>query len=137
PICWLLVAGRLPFAAARQGLGPAALARIPSRTGTPVLALMVNSALSGLFVLLYFNGTLLEAYNFIALASTATSLVAIGAACLAEIVLVRREPERFTARQQSRGPMTGLLGFLIVLLMIAGSGLWVVLLTLLAAVLPI
>jgi APA family basic amino acid/polyamine antiporter len=103
---WLLVTSRMAFATARDGLAPPRLARLHPRTGTPVRALVVSSAMTGGLVLLYFSGGLLEIYNFIALLSTATALVAIGVACVAEIVLVRREPERFTPRQRRRGPIT-------------------------------
>lgn len=134
---WILVAGRLPFAAARQRLGPAFLGRVSPRTGTPVPALLVNAFLTGLFILLYFNGTLLEAYQFIALASTSTALVAIGAACVAEIALVRREPRLFTPRQRRWGPWTALVGLAAVLVLIAGAGAWVGFLTVCAVLVPI
>lgn len=134
---WLLVTSRMAFATARDGLAPRRLARLHPRTGTPVAALVVSSVLTGALVLLYFGGGLLEIYNFVALLSTATALVAIGVACLAEMVLLRREPERFTAGQRRRGPITAGLGLLVVVLMIAGSGLEVIGLTAAAALLPI
>jgi APA family basic amino acid/polyamine antiporter len=121
---WLLVVGRLPLAAARQGIGPALFGRIHPRTGTPIAALVLNSAITAALASLYFFGTLLDAYNFIALAATATALVAIAIACLAEVVLVRREPERFTPAQRVRGPVTAILGFVAVLVMIVGTGLY-------------
>lgn len=134
---WLLVTSRMAFATARDGLAPRRLARLNQRTATPVAALVVSSALTGGLVLLYFGGGLLEIYGFIALLSTATALVAIGVACAAEIVLVRREPERFTPRQRRRGPITAGLGLGVVALMIAGTGIEVIALTLAAALLPI
>jgi APA family basic amino acid/polyamine antiporter len=84
----------------------------------------------GGLMLLYFSDSLLDIYNFIALLSTATALVAIGVACLAEIVLLRREPERFSPRQRRRGPITAGSGWLVVMLMIAGAGAEVILWTL-------
>ena len=134
---WLLVTSRMAYATARDGLAPRGLARINLRTGTPVTALVVSSALTGALVLLYFGGGLLEIYNFVALLSTATALVAIGVACLAEIVLVRREPERFSPPQRRRGPITAGLGLGVVVLMIAGSGIQVIALTIAAALLPV
>jgi APA family basic amino acid/polyamine antiporter len=124
---WILVAGRLPFAAARQGFGPAFLGKVNPRTGTPIPAILLSSAITGALATLYFlpSQTLLEAYNFVALAATATALVAIGAACLAEVVLVFREPALFTPLQRRRGPVTACIGFAAVLLMIYGTGGWV------------
>jgi hypothetical protein len=75
----------------------------------------MSSAITSGLVLLYFSGGLLEIYNFIALLSTATALVAIGASCLAEVVLLRREPERFSPTQRWRGPITAWLGLAVVI----------------------
>lgn len=131
---WILVSGRLPYAAARDGLAPAPFARINTRTGTPVAALVISSVLPAAFLLLYFNQTLLEAYNFIALASTAMALVVLGASCVAEIVLVRREPERFTLSQRRRSPFWAMAGLAFVVLMLVGVGARAALLTLFASV---
>jgi APA family basic amino acid/polyamine antiporter len=116
------VSGRLPYAAARDGLAPAPLARLSARTGTPVAAIVVSSVPPALLLLLFFSQTLLEAYNFIALASTAMALVVLGVSCAAEIVLLRREPQRFTAGQRRRGPYWAMAGLAFVLLMFAGVG---------------
>lgn len=134
---WLLVAGRLPYTAAREGMAPRWLGRLSPRTGAPVAALLVSSGLSSLLVLLYFSQTLLEAYNYIAKASTATALVAIAACCMAEVVLLAREPSRFTARQSRRGPLTAMAGLLAVGVLIYGSGLEIAILTLVVMVLPL
>src|SRR6185295_5826932 len=118
------VVGRLPLAAARQGLAPSFLGYIHPRTGTPIAALVLNSVITSLLVFLYFSGTLLDAYVIISQAATATALVAIAVACLSEVALVRREPERFSPRQRSFGPVVAIIGFLAVLLMIVGTGLY-------------
>ncbi|HKQ61800.1 MAG TPA: APC family permease [Candidatus Polarisedimenticolaceae bacterium] len=131
---WLLVVGRLPFAAARSGLLAPALAKIDPRTRTPVRSLVLSSAVSGACSLLYFNRTLVEAYNFVALASTALSLVAIGVACVAHLRLVRREPERFQPAQRRRGPWLAGCGLGVVTLLAAGSGAVVLALTALLVV---
>ncbi len=132
----LLIVGRLPFAAARQGFAPAFLAHIHPATGTPAASLLVSTALSAILVLLYFSRTLLDAYNAIALASTATALVAIGVACAAQLALSRREPERFPRAGRRLGRFAALAGIAICALIIAGTGRTVWLLTLLAIALP-
>jgi len=130
---WILVTGRLPYAAARDGLAPAPLARLNPRSGTPVLALVTSSVPPAVLLLLFFNQTLLEAYNFMALVSTAMALVVLGATCAAEIALLRREPERFTEAQRRRGPLWALAALAFVALMLAGVGGMAAFLTLLAA----
>ncbi|MFY0538554.1 hypothetical protein [Nannocystis pusilla] len=98
---------------------------------------MLTAVLSGALVGLYFSGSMLEIYNFIALLSTATALVAIGAACAAQLVLMRREPDRFTPQQRRRGRWTASVGLAVVALMIAGSGATIVALTAGCLLLPL
>lgn len=134
---WVLVTSRMAYATARDGLAPRALAALHPRFGTPVRALVLTAVLSGALVGLYFSGSMLEIYNFIALLSTATALVAIGAACAAQLVLLRREPERFSAQQRRRAPWTATVGLAVVVLMIAGSGLTIVGLTAACVLVPL
>jgi APA family basic amino acid/polyamine antiporter len=126
---WILVSGRLPYAAARDGLAPASLARINERTGTPILALVVSSLVPALFLFLFFNQTLLQAYNFIALASTAMALVVLGVSCGAQMALLRREPQCFTERQRRHGDAWAILSLAFVVLMLAGVGWTAIILT--------
>lgn len=134
---WTLVGGRMPFAAARAGLAPPVLAHIDPRTGTPVVSLVLSTIASGLLLLLTFHRTLLEAFNFIVLVSTATVLVVLGACCAAHLALMRREPERFSAAQRRRGPLVAALGMVVVVVMMAGCGLWPLVVTLMALALPL
>jgi len=120
---YLLVTGRLPYAAARDGVAPAWLARVHPRFGTPARAIVVSAIPTSLLMLLLFNKTLLDAYNQVALVSTVCSLVSIGIACLGQPVLMRREPERFTPAAQRRGRISAGAGLVVALLMIAGAGL--------------
>jgi APA family basic amino acid/polyamine antiporter len=101
---WILVAGRLPFAASRQGLAPSIFGRIHPRTGTPIVSLAFSSLFPALLLLSVFQRHVLEAYNVLALAATDTALVAIAIVCAAHLALRRREPERFTG-PMGRGPI--------------------------------
>jgi APA family basic amino acid/polyamine antiporter len=134
---YLLVAGRLPYAAARDGIAPAWLAKVHPRFGTPARAIVATAIATSLLTCLYFSHTLLGAFKTVALASTATSLVSIGIACLAQPVLMRREPERFAPAALRRGRVSAWAGLAIALVMIAGAGLEVVGWTALVAVLPV
>lgn len=134
---WLLITGRLPFAASRAGIAPRWLGGLHPRFGTPVAGLVVSTLPASILVLLYFNRTLLQAYNVVTLASTATALIAIGTACVAYMVLMRREPERFTDAARRRGPAVATIGLLIAAVMVAGSGWKVLGLTALVMALPL
>lgn len=134
---WVLVTSRMAHATARDGLAPRALAVLHPRFGTPIRALILTAVLSGALVGLYFSGSMLEIYNFIALLSTATALVAVGVACAAQLVLMRRDGDRFSPRQRRRGPWTASIGLAVVILMIAGSGAQIVALTAACLLLPL
>ncbi len=134
---WLLVTSRMAHATARDGLAPGVFARLHPRTNTPIPALLITSLCSGGIVLLYFSGTMLDVYNFISMLSTATALTAIGCACVAQVVLMRREPNKFRPWQLRRGRVTAVLGLLVVLLMIAGAGMHVIGWTLACMLVPV
>jgi APA family basic amino acid/polyamine antiporter len=134
---WILIAGRLPQAAARHGYMPRALAHLHPRTGVPARALVLSGVVAGALASTYFVQGLLEAYNFIALASTAAALVAIAMATAALVVLVRREPERFRPEQRRRAPLLAAVGLVVVFVLLRGSGWQVWTFTAVAAALPV
>jgi APA family basic amino acid/polyamine antiporter len=134
---WILIAGRLPQAAARDGYFPRVLERLSPRTGAPVRSLLVSGALSALLATTYFSRSLLAAYNFIALAATATALIAIAMTCLALVALVRREPEKFRPAQRVRAPLFAVVGLGVVAILLRGSGWEVWTFTLAVSLLPI
>lgn len=134
---WILIAGRLPQAAARHGYMPRALAHLHPWTGAPTLALLLSSVVAGALASTYFVRGLLEAYNFIALASTAAALVAIAMVAAALVVLVRREPERFRPEQRRRAPLLATVSLIVVFVLLRGSGWQVWSFTAVAAVVPI
>lgn len=134
---YLLVVGRVPYAAARDRLAPAWLARVHPRFGTPAPAIVVSAIPTSLLMLLFFNRTLLDSYTDVALVSTVCSLVSIGIACLGQPVLMRREPERFTPAALRRGRLSAAAGLAVALVLIAGAGLEAVGWTAILALLPL
>lgn len=127
---WLLVTARAPLSAARSGIGPRFLAN-------PVAALVTSSVMTGALASLYFVDELLDAYNFIALFATATSLVAIGGACIAVFVLIKRSPEKFSPASRVRASIAAVVGLVLVVSMIAGSGGRVIGWTTVATIVPL
>jgi APA family basic amino acid/polyamine antiporter len=122
---WILIASRLPQAAARDGYFPGFLARLHPRTGVPVGSLFLSGVIAAALASTYFSGSLLAAYNFIALAATATALLAIALTCAALVILVRRFPERFRPAQRARAPFFSIVGLGVVAILLRGSG-WAV-----------
>jgi APA family basic amino acid/polyamine antiporter len=134
---WILIASRLPQAAARDGYFPRYLERLSPKTGAPVRSLVASGIVAGLLASTYFSRSLLAAYNFIALASTATALIAIALTCLALMRLVRREPEKFRGPQRKRAPVFAVVGLAVVAVLLRGSGWEVWTFTALVTLLPI
>jgi APA family basic amino acid/polyamine antiporter len=134
---WILIASRVPQAAARDRYFPRFLEHLSPRTGAPVPSLIVSAIVAGALASTYFSRSLLQAYNFIALASTATALVAIAMTCLALMALVRRAPERFRPAQRTRAPFFAVVGLIVIGVLVRGSGWDVWAFTLIAALLPI
>ncbi len=119
---WILIASRLPQAAARDGYFPPFLQQLSPRTGAPIPSLIVSGFLAALLASTYFSRSLLAAYNFIALAATATALVAIAMTCAALVVLTRREREKFRPSQRARAPFLSFVGLVVVGILVRGSG---------------
>jgi len=134
---WILIASRLPQAAARDGYFPRFFERLSPRTGAPVPSLIVSGLVAALLASTYFSRSLLQAYNFIALASTAAALIAIALTCAALVVLVRRAPEKFRPAQRVRAPFFAVVGLLVVGVLMRGSGWEVWAFTLVCVLLPI
>src|SRR5262245_59158127 len=61
---WILIAGRLPQAAAKRGYMPQGLGRLSPRTGAPSRALVLSGIAAGALASTYFVKSLLDAYNF-------------------------------------------------------------------------
>src|SRR5262249_61272973 len=110
---------------------------LDSRTGPPTRALVLSAVVAGALASTYFVRGLLDAYNFIALASTATALIAIAMVAASLVVLVRREPERFRPVQRRRAPLLAAVGLIVVFVLLRGSGWEVWTFTAIAAALPI
>jgi APA family basic amino acid/polyamine antiporter len=133
---WTLVAGRLPFAAGRAGLAPRTLARVDVRTGTPAVSIVFSTLVASALLLLTFRESLLRAFEFAVLLSTATCLIAYAGCCVASLALLRREPARFSAAQRRRGPWAAVVALGVVALMLAGTGATVLGLSLLTMAVP-
>ncbi|HWI20147.1 MAG TPA: amino acid permease, partial [Vicinamibacterales bacterium] len=85
----ILETGQTSMATARDGLFPAAFARLSPRR-SPVFANTIAGVLASLLLLLSFDATLVGAWTFISLLATVTIVIPYAAAALASIALQRR-----------------------------------------------
>jgi APA family basic amino acid/polyamine antiporter len=119
---WILLQGRIPLAAAEDGLFPKPFAWVHGRRRTPWFGLVVSSVLLSALMLLNYNRSLVDQFTFIILLATLTTLVPYAFAAAAELVLFIVEPERFTGRKLVRDAIVAILGFGYAIWTIVGSG---------------
>jgi APA family basic amino acid/polyamine antiporter len=70
---WILLQGRVPLAAAQDGLFPNQFARLHPRWQTPVFGLAVSSVFITVLMLMNYSQTLVEQFNFVILLATLTT----------------------------------------------------------------
>ena len=119
---WILLQGRVPMAAAEDGMFPAPFAKVHGKRRTPVFGLVVSSVLvTGLMLMNYTKG-LVGAFEFVILLATLTTLVpyAFSAAAQAWLWLVERET--FRPLHLVRDVVIATLAFAYSVWAIAGAG---------------
>ncbi|HEX5902528.1 MAG TPA: amino acid permease [Actinomycetota bacterium] len=119
---WILIQGRVPFAAARDGLFPARFANVHGRTGTPVFGLVVSSLLITALVVMNYNRSLIDQFTFVILLATLTTVVPYAFAAAAEVTLFVVDRERFAGRHVVRSTIVAALGFAYAIFAIWGMG---------------
>jgi APA family basic amino acid/polyamine antiporter len=118
---WILLQGQIPLAAARDGLFPQIFART-TRSGAPVVGLVVSSVLiTGLTVLNY-NASLVDQFTFVILLATLTILVPYVLSSAAQIALLIRDRTRFGVRRLAGHVTVAALALGYAIWMVAGSG---------------
>lgn len=119
---WILLQGRVPLAAAEDGLFPKAFAKVHGKRGTPVFGLVVSSILVTGLMLMNYNQGLVAQFSFVILLATLTTLVPYAYSAAAQAVLWIREPERFSGRSFARDTIVASLAFAYSVWAIIGSG---------------
>jgi APA family basic amino acid/polyamine antiporter len=87
---WILMAGRIPVSAARDGIFFPALARLHPRYGTPHVSLIIATLIGSLSLGLYFTDTTLGVFDTIVQLSVLTTLLPHLYTAAAEWMLRRR-----------------------------------------------
>jgi APA family basic amino acid/polyamine antiporter len=119
---WILLQGRVPMAAAEDGMFPAPFARVHGKRRTPVFGLVVSSLLVTALMLMNYTKGLVDAFEFVILLATLTTLVpyAFSAAAQAWLWLVERET--FRPLHLVRDVVIAALAFAYSVWAIAGAG---------------
>ena len=115
---WILIAGRIPVAAAEDGLFFPSLGRIDARTRTPRVALLVGGAIASLMLFQLLAKTLLGAFAFVVQFAVLTTLLPHVFVAASAWLLARRE----AGGRASRREVAPALAFAFLLFTIYGVG---------------
>jgi APA family basic amino acid/polyamine antiporter len=119
---WIMLQGRVPLAAAEDGLFPSFFAKVHGRNRTPVIGLVISSLLlTGLMLMNYTKG-LVSAFTFVILLATLTTLVPYAFSAAAQAYLYLTEPELFERRLFVRDTLIAAFAFVYSVWAITGSG---------------
>lgn len=119
---WIILQARIPLAAAEDGLFPKQFAKVSGERRTPVFGLVVSSVLvSGLMLMNYTKG-LVDAFTFIILLATLTTLIPYAYSAAAQVNLYFTEPGMFERKSFIRDTAIATLAFAYSVWAITGSG---------------
>jgi basic amino acid/polyamine antiporter, APA family len=120
---WILIQGRIPLAAAQDGLFPRPFSRLAGRQGTPWVGLVGSSILiTGLMVLNY-NASVVDLFTKVVYWATTATLVPYAFVAAAQIFLMFMDRQRFSTVHMARDVIVAALGFGYAFWAMAGSGL--------------
>src|SRR5262245_27049538 len=110
---WILLQGRIPFAAAEDGLFPKQFARVHGKRRTPLTALVVSSALLTVLVFMNYSssGTIIDLFTDIVLLATLTTLVPYAWSAAAQVTLFITDRELFSGVHFARDTVVAVLAF--------------------------
>ncbi|MEV6975027.1 amino acid permease [Kitasatospora sp. NPDC093806] len=118
---WTLLSAQAPYAAAKDGLFPAAFAT--TRRGVPVFGILVSVALASLLTVLNFASGAKAAFDTLVLVTTFTATVPYLLSTAAQLYwLLRGTPEKVSPPRLLRDATLGLGAFAFSLWLLAGAG---------------
>jgi basic amino acid/polyamine antiporter, APA family len=119
---WILLQGRVPLAAAEDGMFPSPFARVHGKRKTPVFGLVVSSVLVTALMLMNYTKGLGGAFEFVILLATLTTLVPYAFSAAAQAWLWLVEDETFNPKHLIRDVVIATLAFAYSVWAIAGAG---------------
>ena len=116
-----MLSGQVPLGAARDGIFPAAFARL-TKAGTPAFGLIVSNLLASVLIAMNFSESLANQFEFIILLSTLSTLVPYLLCSMAELMISVRKQRPIATNQSPRVIVLATLGFVYSLWAIYGAG---------------
>ncbi|EDP45978.1 amino acid permease [Rickettsiella grylli] len=119
---WVLLQGQIPLAAAQDKLFPAVFLK-KSKSGTPIVGLIVSSILISLLLLMTLNHSLVKQFTLIILLATLASLIPYFLTTMSELVIFYKYPGLFKKdRKLLRSVIIAILAGIYSFWVIIGSG---------------
>lgn len=119
---WMLLAGQIPLAVARDGLFPPVFRRVSTTSGAPTASLVICATLMTALVAMNYTRGLVGSFTFIILLATLATLVPYVLSTLALIILTLRSRTPPTHRLLVRVVSVAVLALAYSLWAIVGSG---------------
>ena len=119
---WILLTGRVPLAAANDGLFPKPFAQVSGRRRTPVVSLLVSAVLVTGLLLMNYNKSLIHQFEQVILLATLTTLVPYAFSAAAQAYLWVRDRAAFNVRRFVTDIVVASLAFTYSLWAIWGAG---------------
>jgi APA family basic amino acid/polyamine antiporter len=119
---WIMIQGRVPLAAAEDGLFPKAFAQVSGTRKTPIVGLVASSVLLSALLGMNYQSSLTDTFTKIIILATITTLVPYAFSAAAQLMLMFKEPERFTGRRLAFDASVAFLAFAYAFWMVYGAG---------------
>ena len=119
---WILIQGRVPLAAAQDGLFPKAFAQVSGTRKTPVVGLVASSVLLSALMGMNYQSSLSDMFVKIIVLATITTLVPYAFSAGAQLMLMFKDPERFSGRRLALDATIAVLAFAYSFWMVYGAG---------------
>jgi APA family basic amino acid/polyamine antiporter len=119
---WILIQGRVPLAAAQDGLFPKAFAQVSGTRKTPVVGLVASSVLLSALMGMNYQSSLSDMFVKIIVLATITTLVPYAFSAGAQLMLMFKDPERFSGRRLMLDAAIALAAFAYSFWMVYGAG---------------
>ena len=119
---WIILQARVPLAAAQDGLFPSFFAKVHGNNRTPVVGLVISSVLVTALMLMNYTKGLVDAFTFVILLATLTTLIPYAYSAAAQAYMYFTEPELFERRLFIRDMSIAAVAFAYSVWAITGSG---------------
>lgn len=119
---WIMIAGQMSYAVAKDGLFPAVFAKLHPRYRTPYKGLIINAILTNILLILNSSRGMVSAYNFMILLATLSYLPVYATTSASDILLLFKCKGQLTVGKFIKIAIIPLIGFIYACWAIYGSG---------------